>query len=395
MTSLNPSGISLSPLKVSITNFQISSQRRYFFYLTGCNLPDCYFTYDIASSYSTLYIPPIDPSSVIWTGLPLSPIEALAKYDVDAVRSTSEINAFLAGTPKASLGTVWAIANQVSTEVTFLEFETKNFTALKKAIETCRVIKDDYEIALTRKANDISHIAHTAVLKAVKHAANERELEALFIQQSIAHGAREQAYHSIVASGVNGATLHYQKNNEPLSGRLNLLLDAGAEYDCYASDITRTFPISGKFSAESRAIYDIVLQMQEECTQMLREGVSWEGVHIHAHQVAIAGLLRLGILKGTPEEILKVRTSVAFFPHGLGHYLGMDTHDVGGNPDYEDPDTMFKYLRVRGALPAGCIVTVEPGVCARPLPPYLSLLISCRARALTICAADLLLPLHH
>jgi hypothetical protein len=95
---------------------------------------------------------------------------------------------------------------------------------------------------------------------------------------------------------------------------------------------------------------------------MLKEGVIWDDVHLKAHEIAIEGLLKLGILQGTKEDILKTRTSVAFFPHGLGHYLGMDTHDTGGHPNYEDKDPMFRYLRVRGALPAGSIITVEPGV---------------------------------
>jgi Xaa-Pro dipeptidase len=102
--------------------------------------------------------------------------------------------------------------------------------------------------------------------------------------------------------------------------------------------------------------------MQSVCINMLKEGVLWDDVHLKAHEIAIDGLLKLGILQGTKEDILKSRTSVAFFPHGLGHYLGMDTHDTGGHPDYEDKDSMFRYLRVRGKLPAGSIITVEPGV---------------------------------
>ena len=124
---------------------------------------------------------------------------------------------------------------------------------------------------------------------------------------------------------------------------------------------TRTFPINGKFSKESRAIYDIVLEMQHTCTNMLKEGVLWDDVHLEAHKIAIDGLLKLGVLQGSAEDILKSRTSVAFFPHGLGHYLGMDTHDTGGHPNYADKDAMFRYLRVRGKLPAGSIITVEPG----------------------------------
>lgn len=95
---------------------------------------------------------------------------------------------------------------------------------------------------------------------------------------------------------------------------------------------------------------------------MLKEGVLWDDVHLEAHKIAIEGLLAIGILQGDKEDILKTRTSVAFFPHGLGHYLGMDTHDTGGHPDYDDKDNMFRYLRVRGKLPAGSIITVEPGV---------------------------------
>lgn len=257
--------------------------------------------------------------------------------------------------------------------VTFLGFERKRMEGLREAVEECRITKDDYEVEMIRKANQVSEVAHTAVLKAVKQAKNEKELEAIFLERCIANGCREQAYHGIVASGVNAATLHYQKNDEDLAGRLNLLLDAGGEWRCYASDITRTFPIQGKFTKESREIYDIVLRMQRECTEMLREGVMWDDAHARAHEVAIEGLLHIGLLKGDKQEIYEKRTSVAFFPHGLGHYLGMDTHDTGGHANYADSDTMFRYLRVRGKLPARCVITVEPGIyfCRFIVEPYL------------------------
>lgn len=129
---------------------------------------------------------------------------------------------------------------------------------------------------------------------------------------------------------------------------------------------TRTFPLSGKFTPESQAIYDIVLKMQNDTMAALKADVLWDDVHVLAHKVAIDGLLSLGILKGDKDEILKARTSVAFFPHGLGHHLGMDTHDVGGNPNREDKDILFRYLRLRGKLPAGAVVTVEPGVSIFP-----------------------------
>jgi Xaa-Pro dipeptidase len=117
---------------------------------------------------------------------------------------------------------------------------------------------------------------------------------------------------------------------------------------------------------------------------MLKAGAVWDDLHLKAHEILIAGLLKLGILQGTPEDILKTRTSVAFLPHGLGHYLGMDTHDTGGHPNYKDMDTMFRYLRVRGKVPAGAVITVEPGVCPLFSPTPLPSLLPAKSRALII-----------
>ncbi|KAI8627319.1 peptidase M24, structural domain-containing protein [Xylariaceae sp. FL1651] len=349
-------------------------QRRPFMYLTGVELADCALIYDIETSQSTLFIPPINSESVIWSGLPLSPEDALAQYDIDVVLPTTELNPMLARLGAADpKSTVFAIAERVSDSVTFLEFGNKDFSILNEAIDECRVVKDDYEIALIRKANQISGAAHKAALENVKKVKNEYELEGIFLGNCVQQGAKKQAYPSIVASGRSAATLHYVHNDKELAGKDLLLLDAGAEWRTYASDITRTFPISGRFTEQSRAIYEIVLQMQNDCIAMLKEGVSWDEVHLLAHKVAIDGLLSLGILKGERKEILEARTSTAFLPHGLGHYLGMDTHDTGGHPNYSDPDPIFRYLRVRMNLPAGSVITVEPGIyfCEYIIRPYL------------------------
>ncbi|KAL5606007.1 uncharacterized protein BROUX77_003200 [Berkeleyomyces rouxiae] len=351
-------------------------QRRAFFYVTGCKLADCFYIYNAATNHATLFIPPIDPDSVIWSGLPMTIEEAIEKYDVDAVRYSTDLDTVLAEYAE-SCSTLHIIPHTVSTlaikSATASHGFIVNDEILHEAVDNCRVIKDEYEIALIKKANVISTAGHHEIMKRAKEVANEQQLEAVFLERSVAHGAKEQAYHSIVAAGRAAATLHYVKNDQPTKGKLNVLLDAGCEWDCYASDITRTFPISGHFTAESRAIYDIVLRMQLECIAMLKEGVMWDDVHLHAHKVAIDGLHDLGILRGDKAAILEARTSAAFFPHGLGHYLGMDTHDTGGNPNYADSDTMFRYLRVRGKLPAGSVVTVEPGVyfCNFIIEPYL------------------------
>jgi Xaa-Pro dipeptidase len=187
----------------------------------------------------TLFIPPIDPDSVIWSGLPLTPEEALQKYDVDDVRSTVEVNAALAhaATAEKAQSTVFAIPEQVSDNITFLGFDSKNFAVLKEAIETCRVVKDEYEIAALAKANDVSSQAHTAVFRQARHVSNEQELEAVFLAECTKRGAKKQSYSSIVASGRAAATLHYVKNDAPTMGKLNVLLDAGAEWDLYCADI--------------------------------------------------------------------------------------------------------------------------------------------------------------
>jgi Xaa-Pro dipeptidase len=303
----------------------------------------------------------------------MSPKEAKAKYDIDDCKTTADVNSHLASSTDTSHSTIYAIPEQISDHVTFLNFKEKDLKELKPAIEYCRVTKTDYEIALIRKANEISTVAHINVMKAAAKAQNECELEAVFLKSCVERNAKNQAYHSIVAAGTNGATLHYVNNAAPINKQNLLLLDAGCEVDCYASDITRTFPIKGTFNEESKAIYDIVLHMQKECIAALKAGALWDSIHELAHKIAIDGLLKLGILKGDADEIFKARTSVAFFPHGLGHYLGMDTHDTGGNANYADKDTMFRYLRVRGTVPARSVITVEPGIyfCKFIIDPYL------------------------
>jgi Xaa-Pro dipeptidase len=244
---------------------------------------------------------------------------------------------------------------------------------LKSAIDNCRVIKSQYELDLLAFASKVSSEAHVAVMKEAKHLSNERQLQSLFLKLCMDGGCIEQGYTGIFASGTAPSTLHYIHNNAPLEGKLNMLVDAGGELDCYTADITRTWPIDGKFTKESKEIYEIVLQMQNESLHMIKAEASWDDIHRHAHKVLIDGLLKVGILKGDPKELFDSRVSVAFYPHGLGHYLGMDTHDTGGDPNYADSDPMFRYLRKRGKLHLGSVITVEPGIyfCKYIIEPYI------------------------
>lgn len=313
----------------------------------------------------------------MWAGMPLLPDEALERYDVDAVLTSDELKSgrSLVQMLRKQQTVVMVIQDRADLAI-FHSDELKaynpviNFNFARRAIEECRVVKDEHEIAMIRHANIISSYAHERVLASVKSALNERELNAVFVMHCHANDCKEQAYDCICASGTGASALHYVHNDQPLKGKLNLLFDAGSEYQCYCADITRTFPLNGTFSKESREIYSLVLQMQTECYTMIKAGVMWEDVHMRAHTVAAEGLRDLGILKRnlTTDQIIKSKVTCRFLPHGLGHYLGMDTHDTGGHANYEDPNEYFRYLRVRGKLPAGAVITNEPGIYFRKYP---------------------------
>ncbi|KAK5708682.1 hypothetical protein LTR17_020453 [Elasticomyces elasticus] len=348
--------------------------RRHFYYLSGCDLPDCFVAYDLAADKSTLWIPPVDPEHVMWAGMPLLQKEALDRYDIDEVLTTEDLKSgeCLSRLLGSEPATILTIEDRADLTV-FDKMNAKpkiDFEWTRKAIEACRVVKDEHEIAMIRYANIISSYAHEQVMASVHRASNERELNAVFVMHCHANGCREQAYGCICAAGSGASTLHYVHNDMPLTGKLNLLLDAGCEWQCYCSDITRTFPLHGKFTKESKDIYTLVLLMQSECMEMIRAGVKWEDVHMKAHTVAAEGLRKLGFLNGSlsTQQILDSHITTRFFPHGLGHYLGMDTHDVGGNANYDDPNPFFAYLRIRGELPAGAVVTNEPGIYFRQFP---------------------------
>lgn len=243
---------------------------------------------------------------------------------------------------------------------------------LLPAIDACRVIKDSHEIGLIRRANEVSDIAHRAVLKNIHRFKNEAQIEGIFTDACISQRAK-QAYPAIAGSGENAGILHYGKNDEPLKGRQLVCLDAGAEVECYASDVTRTFPISGSWpSREAKDIYEIVQLMQESCISKLKPGVKMLDLHKIAHKIAIDGLLRLGIFhNASPEELYEMGTSRGFYPHGLGHHLGLEVHDVLGLPVLKyveecpvlDATTSLSPCTLdQPELEEGMVITIEPGL---------------------------------
>ncbi|KAI9655156.1 MAG: hypothetical protein M1821_005639 [Bathelium mastoideum] len=370
-------------------------QRRYFYYLSGVDEPDCHLTYDIARDELILYVPEITPKKVVWSGRGSNVTEALERYDIDnAFYAPDLIRDVDKWTEQHKEGKIYILHPSQAVRPGDDFSDHVDYWRLGKAIDGARVIKDEHEIQLIKKANEVSGAAHAKVLRAVKELSNEREVDAIFLRECIARGAKNQAYNIIAASGENAAVLHYSKNDEPLEGRQLMCLDAGAEWNCYASDVTRTFPLSGRWpSEESKNIYQLVQDMQETCIRRLAPGVRFVELHVLAHKIAIDGLLKLGLLhNGTAEEILMIGTSAAFFPHGLGHHVGLEVHDVSPASAIADRyrfamnpvDEPWSYIHLLNtedklfgegknidtallqpnapALEEGMVVTVEPGI---------------------------------
>lgn len=309
-------------------------QRRYAFYLSGANFPGTVVTYDIGKDSLTLWIPVREPFDVLWHGTLPSIAECAAEFDLDAVRDIKGLRPYLEETldPLENPPTVYIpheymrpplLSWERPSDGPSLQMDTKH---LLPAMDLARAVKTPYEIAKIRKAVSISSEAHRLVQQNIKSLKSEAEVENMFIAKCRELGAKKQAYNVIAGSGPNAATLHYDSNNEDFGDRQLMVLDAGAEYECYASDVTRTFPLNGHFTNEAKKVYQIVAEMQDSCIAMIRPGASWAKISNKAKLVAYQGLLNIGILQpgrtGQKPDMNLVR---AFFPHGLGHLVGLDT----------------------------------------------------------------------
>ena len=219
-------------------------------------------------------------------------------------------------------------------------------------IGNLRLIKDSDEIEIMKQAANISADAHMEAMKALKPGMNEQSIEALYLYEFAKQGGRFAAYTPIVAGGDNACVLHYVDNNQDLNGSDLLLVDAGCEFKMYASDITRTFPISGKFSAEQLAVYNVVLEALHKATECVKVGNNIMDPQITSEKVITKGLVELGILEGDVDDLHQQGAFKDFYMHKIGHWLGLDVHDVG---DYmEDGD----YMKFK----PGMITTIEPGI---------------------------------
>jgi Xaa-Pro aminopeptidase len=227
----------------------------------------------------------------------------------------------------------------------------QTFKVLDEIIHEMRLIKSEAELAMMRHAANTSARAHTEAMRMCQPNMTEYQVEAVFAYEFRRDGM-ETAYTSIVGGGKNGCILHYIENRDVLKAGELLLIDAGAEYQCYASDITRTFPINGKFSPEQKALYQIVLNAQYAAINAVRPEVLWDDIHQAAVNVLVDGLLELGLLTESKDKVLADGLYRKFYMHRTGHWLGLDVHDVGA----------YKVEGEWRRLQAGMVLTVEPGL---------------------------------
>lgn len=232
----------------------------------------------------------------------------------------------------------------------------EEFASIDALIHNLRLIKGDEEIALMEASCTLAAKAHVRAMEYCKPGVWEYQLEAEIMHTFAMNNARSAAYNTIVGGGVNACILHYTNNNQALKAGDLVLIDAGCELDFYAADITRTFPVSGKFSAPQKALYELTLKAQAAALAAMVPGRRWNESHEASVQVITQGLIDLGLLKGDTQELIKTEAYKRFYMHKVGHWLGMDVHDVGA----------YKVDGQWRILEAGMTMTVEPGIYVQP-----------------------------
>ncbi|EGT4508656.1 Xaa-Pro aminopeptidase [Cronobacter sakazakii] len=342
-----------------------------FWYFTGFNEPEAVLVLiksDETHSHSVIFNRLRDKTAEIWFGRRLGQEAAPAKLGVDRALAFNEIDEQLYQLLNG-LDVVYHAQGE------YAYADTIVFTALDKLrrgarqnlsapatltdwrpwVHEMRLFKSPEELVVMRRAGEISALAHTRAMQKCRPGMYEYQLEGEILHEFTRHGARFPSYNTIVGGGENGCILHYTENESQLRDGDLVLIDAGCEYKGYAGDITRTFPVNGKFTPAQRAVYDIVLESLETALRLFRPGTSIQDVTGDVVRVMVKGLIGLGILKGDVEQLVAENAHRPYFMHGLSHWLGLDVHDVG----FYGPD------RSRILAP-GMVITVEPGLYIAP-----------------------------
>lgn len=341
-----------------------------FLYLTGFNEPNAVAVLvpNRKEAEYILFCRGKDPKTELWTGRMAGLKGAVRDYAAEDAFPIDDIDEILPGLMENRRKVLYSVGNnpefdkQVISWVNSLRAKVRNgiqapheFISLDVYLHEMRLFKSSTEQNLMRDAAKVSIVAHEEAMKACQPNMMEYELDAEYAYIFRKNGM-EPAYTSIVGGGKNACILHYIDNNEKLNEGELVLIDAGAENQGYASDITRTFPVNGRFSDEQRQLYQVVLDAQYAAIEQAKPGNNWDDPHKAAVEVIVTGLLELGLLKGKYEKIIKKEKYKSFYMHKTGHWLGLDVHDVG---DYK-LDNEWRTLE------AGMVLTVEPGIYVSP-----------------------------
>lgn len=305
----------------------------------------------------------------LWTGILMGPDKAREELQFDDAFPIGDIDDILPGLIEGrdrvyySMGKDPAFDNRVMDWVKVIRGNAKmgahppgEFLVLDHLLHELRLIKSSAEIKLMDRAAKISAEGHRRAMSISAPGRMEYELEAELLHAFMRAGSRAPAYTSIVAAGDNACILHYNVNNAELADGDLVLIDAGCEYQHYASDITRTFPANGQFTAEQKAIYEIVLKANLAAIDAVGPGVPWDEPHNVSVKIITQGLVKLGLLEGRPSQLIKAGAYRDFYMHRVGHWLGIDVHDVG---DYKIDDTWR-------LMEPGMVTTIEPGIYISP-----------------------------
>jgi len=337
-------------------------QESNFWYLTGVNEPDFHMLMDLSNGEYHLFAPKRDEQFAVWHGFIKSQDTYQTEYEPDHLHYDKDLPGVL---KKLEPSKIYCLDDEQAEFVEGLYKDAEVDTeSLVDAITYCRSIKTEWELEQMREASRINSIAHRETLKALEPGIYEYEMKAIFDYHNIRHGLQQEAYTGIHAGGKNSAILHYVENNKRIEDGDLYLIDAGYEYNGYASDFTRTYPANGKFTKTQAQIYQIVLDAHKAVIEASKPGIKWEDMHLLSARIILEGLKEMDLVKGEVDELMDKNIFALFYPHGLGHFLGLDTHDVGGYPKGVDRIERpgLKYLRVRRTLEPGMVLTVEPGL---------------------------------
>ncbi len=338
-----------------------------FYYLTAFPEPDAVavFLPGRAHGEFVLFCREKNPHEELWHGEQVGTEAACERFGADDAFPLSDIDDILPGLIEGrgrvyySMGRsrdfdarVMAWVNSIRSKVAAGATPPGEFTDLDHLLHEQRLFKSAAEIRQLRQAAAISVLAHRRAMRQCRPGLYEYQLESELLHEFARHGAREAAYPSIVAGGANACTMHYISNHQRLKRGDLVLIDAGCEYRGYASDITRTFPVGGRFSRRQRALYELTLAAQEAAFASLAPGRDWNAAHTASVDVITSGLVELGLLRGNVSRLIREEAYRAFYMHRVGHWLGLDVHDVG---EYR-PGGEWRELE------PGMVLTVEPGI---------------------------------